>query len=85
MSGFDLTEFIKRIVKYLVEGLIVSIVALVIPKKSLNIEEVIILALSSAATFAVLDTFLPAVGASTKQGLGFSVGSALGGGLRIMG
>lgn len=85
MSGFDLAEFIKRIVKYLVLGLIVAVISYVIPKKSLNIEEISILALSAAATFSILDVFLPSVSASAKQGLGFVVGANLGPGLKIMG
>jgi threonine/homoserine efflux transporter RhtA len=85
MSGFDLAEFIKRIVKYLVLGLIVAVISYIIPKKSLNIEEIAVVALSSASTFAILDTFLPSVSASAKQGLGFVVGANLGPGLKIMG
>jgi ABC-type Co2+ transport system permease subunit len=85
MSGIDLGEFIKRIIKYLVEGLIVAIAAYAIPKKSfLNIEEIAIIGLTAAATFAVLDVFLPAVGVSAKQGLGFAIGTGLTGGLKIM-
>ena len=36
----DLTELVKRAVKYLVEGLMVAIAAYAIPKKSLNLDEV---------------------------------------------
>jgi ABC-type Co2+ transport system permease subunit len=85
MNGFDLGEFVKRIVKYLVEGLIVAIAVYAIPKKSLNIEEIVIIGLTAAATFAVLDVFLPSVAASAKQGLGIAIGSGLSGGIKIMG
>jgi len=85
MAGFDLGEFIKRIVKYLVEGLIVAIAVYAIPKKSLNVEEIVIIGLTAAATFAVLDVFLPSVGISAKQGLGYVVGANLAGGLRVLG
>jgi ABC-type Co2+ transport system permease subunit len=84
MPGFDLAEFVKRIVKYLVEGLIISIAVYAIPKKSLNVEEIVIIGLTAAATFAVLDVFLPSVAVSAKNGLGFAVGSSLAGGLRVM-
>jgi ABC-type Co2+ transport system permease subunit len=84
MSGFDLAEFTKRIIKYLVQGLIIAIVAFVLPKKSLNIEEILVIALTAAATFAILDVFLPSVATSVKQGIGLAVGSNLGGGFRIM-
>lgn len=75
--GFDFSELIKRIVKYLVMGLVVAVVSIVIPKKSLNVEEVIILALSAAATFSILDVFLPSVSESAKNGLGLGIGLGL--------
>jgi ABC-type Co2+ transport system permease subunit len=56
---FDITELIKRVIKYLVEGLMVAIAAYAIPKRSLNIEEIILLALTAAATFSILDTYIP--------------------------
>jgi hypothetical protein len=37
---FDLGELVKRVIKYLVEGLMVAIAAYAIPKRSLNIEEI---------------------------------------------
>ena len=46
MSHFiDFGEVIKRIVKYLIEGIIVAIVAYTIPKQSLKVEEVLVIAL----------------------------------------
>jgi ABC-type Co2+ transport system permease subunit len=84
MSGFDLGEFLKRVVKYLVEGLIVAIAVYAIPKKSLNVEEIVIIGLTAAATFAVLDVFLPSVAASAKQGLGIAIGTGLSGGIKVM-
>jgi ABC-type Co2+ transport system permease subunit len=85
MNGMiDFPELVKRIIKYLVLGLCIAVVAIVIPKKSLNVEEIIILALAAAATFSILDTFLPSIGESAKMGIGLSVGSALGGGIRTL-
>lgn len=75
MNGlFDFNELIKRLIKYLIEGLMVAIAAFAIPKRSLNIEEIIILALVSAATFSILDTYVPSIGVSTKQGVGMGIG-----------
>jgi len=79
----DFTELIKRIIKYLVLGLVIAVVAIVIPKKSLNLEEVILLALSAAATFSILDVFVPSISDATKNGIGLALGTGIAGGLRI--
>jgi len=74
---FDLVELVKRIIKYLVEGLIVSIACFAIPKRSLNIEEIGMIALTAAATFSILDTYIPAMGVTTRSGAGFGIGANL--------
>ncbi len=71
---FDITEIIKRIIKYLVEGFMVALVAYAIPKRSLNYEEIAILALTAAATFCILDTYIPTMGMSSRQGAGLGIG-----------
>ena len=70
-------ELVKRAIKYLVEGLMVAIVAFVIPQKPLKIEEIAIIALMAAATFSILDTFVPTMGASARTGAGFGIGANL--------
>ena len=74
MGMFNTNELIKRVIKYLVEGLVVAIAAFAIPKKSLNMEEIACLALMAAATFAILDTYIPSMGVSARQGTGLGVG-----------
>jgi ABC-type Co2+ transport system permease subunit len=76
---FDINELIKRIFKYLIEGLIVAIAAFAIPKRSLNLEEIALLALTAAATFAILDTYIPAMGVSARSGTGLGIGLGLSG------
>ena len=65
MSGLgdmvDLGELVRRAVKYLVEGIMVAIAAYAIPKKSLNVDEVMLIALTAAATFSILDTYVPSM------------------------
>jgi ABC-type Co2+ transport system permease subunit len=73
-AEFDFAELIKRAIKYLVEGLVVAIVAVLVPKKSLNVEEIIIIALTAAATFSILDVFIPSMGNSVRQGAGLGLG-----------
>jgi hypothetical protein len=79
MSGltFDFSELIKRAIKYIIEGIMVAIAAYVIPKKQLNVEEVVIIALMAAATFSVLDVFIPSMAASARGGAGFGIGANL--------
>lgn len=66
-----------RIIKYLVEGLMVSIAAYAIPKTSLKFDEIILIALVAAATFSVLDVFIPSMGESARTGAGFGIGANL--------
>jgi len=80
---FDFNEFIKRAIKYIIEGIMVAIAAYAIPKKSLNVEEIVVIALMAAATFSVLDVFVPSVGASSRQGVGLSIGAGLAGGIPL--
>lgn len=77
MAMFNVAELVKRIVKYLIEGLMVAIAAFAIPKKSLNMEEIVLLALTAAATFAILDTYIPSMGVSARTGAGFGIGANL--------
>jgi len=80
---FDLNELVKRAIKYLIEGLAVAICAMLIPKKALSMEEIIIIALTAAATFSILDVFIPSMGSSVRNGAGMTLGSSLVGGIRI--
>ena len=79
MEMFNTNELIKRVIKYIVEGLMVAICAYVIPKKSMNLEEIACLALTAAATFAILDTYIPSMGVSARQGTGLGIGLNLSG------
>jgi ABC-type Co2+ transport system permease subunit len=71
---FDFGELVKRAVKYIVEGLMVAIAAYAIPKHTLKVEEIVIIALTAAATFSVLDVFVPAMGTSARSGAGMGIG-----------
>ena len=77
LTNFDLAEFVKRLIKYIVEGLMVAIAAFVIPKRSINLEEVGLIALTAAATFSILDTYIPSMAVSARSGAGFGIGANL--------
>jgi len=83
MSMFDFNELVKRAIKYLIEGLAVAIVAFLIPRKPLNIEEIVIIALTAAAVFSILDVFIPAAGQTSRQSIGAAAGINLLGGLKL--
>jgi ABC-type Co2+ transport system permease subunit len=71
---FDYQEMFTRIVKYLVEGLVVGIVASILPDKPLSMDKVVLLGLTAAAMFSILDLVAPSIGASTRQGAGLGLG-----------
>jgi hypothetical protein len=77
ISMFDISELVKRVIKYLVEGLMVAIAAYAIPKRSLNLEEIALIALTAAATFSILDTYVPSIGVTARSGAGFGIGANL--------
>jgi ABC-type Co2+ transport system permease subunit len=78
MNGLiNVAELVKRIIKYLVEGLMVAIAAYAIPKRSLNVEEIVLIALTAAATFSILDTYVPSMGVTARSGAGFGIGANL--------
>ena len=76
---FDLGELSRRLIKYVIEGFFVALAAYVIPnaKRKLNIEEAMTIAVVAAATFTILDTYLPSMGASARSGAGFGIGANL--------
>jgi hypothetical protein len=75
--GIDIKDILVRIIKYMVEGGAVAIAAYLIPRKQMTMQEIIMIALTAAAVFAILDMFAPAVGLATRQGAGFGLGFGL--------
>jgi ABC-type Co2+ transport system permease subunit len=56
---FNFREIMKRVIKYLVEAIVVALACYAIPKNRLNLEEIALIALVAAATFSILDTYMP--------------------------
>lgn len=71
---FDIQEMFTRIIKYLLEGLVVGIVASILPEKPLSFDKVLLLALTAAAMFSILDLVAPAISTSARQGAGLGLG-----------
>lgn len=76
---FNFKEIMKRIIKYLVEGLMVAIACYAIPKQSLQLDEIMLLSLVAAATFSILDTYLPVMSDSARNGTGLGIGLRIAG------
>ena len=66
VGGFDLAEVVKRAVKYRIEGAAVAVAAYYIPKKQMKIEEVVMIAVTATATFAVLVMYAPSIGSAAR-------------------
>ena len=77
--NFNIQEIVKRVIKYLVEGLIIAITCVALPQKSLKFDEIAILSLTAAATFSILDTFIPTMGEQARQGAGLGIGFGISG------
>lgn len=73
---FDL----QSLVKYVLEGAAVAAAAFYIPSRKSDLKEVLMIALTAAAVFAVLDNFAPNVGSGARQGAGFGIGYTMVGG-----
>jgi ABC-type Co2+ transport system permease subunit len=72
--NIDLSELLKRLVKYIVEGFIVALAAFAIPRQTLNLEEIFLIAAVAAMTFSILDVFIPSMGVSARNGAGLGIG-----------
>ena len=55
----------------------VAIAAYAIPKHSMKLDEVMLIALTAAATFSILDTYVPSKAVSARSGAGFGMGANL--------
>lgn len=76
--AMDASEILLRFCKYAFEGVVVATAAYFIPKgNKMDAEEILIIALVAAATFAVLDLFAPSIGQSARMGTGFGIGANL--------
>lgn len=71
---YGVAEVINRVIKYLIEGLVVAAAAIFIPRRSLPFDEVATLAVLAAVVFAILDAVSPSMGVTTRQGAGLGLG-----------
>lgn len=76
MAQIDYNELLVRALKYVFMGLAISVCAVLIDGK-LDTEKIVVLALTAAAVFAILDVFAPAMSDSARSGAGLGLGARL--------
>jgi len=74
---FDWKDVMKRAVKYLIEGVAVAFVAYAFTRGKLDFKEILMLGITAAFVFAILDTFSPTVSLGVRFGAGFGIGQSL--------
>ena len=62
------------LLKYIMEGLAVAVAIYLIPSKKIDYMDILLIGLTAAAIFAILDQFSPYVAVGTRQGTGFMIG-----------
>jgi ABC-type Co2+ transport system permease subunit len=77
MLDLDFRVVVHRAIKYLVEGLAVAAAAFYIPRKKMELQAIVMIAITAAASFAVLDLLAPSVGSSARHGAGWGIGTSL--------
>lgn len=71
-------DILKRALKYFIEGLAVAFVAYYfVSKGRLNIKDIVMLGITAAFVFAILDTFSPTISLGARFGAGFGIGQGL--------
>jgi hypothetical protein len=65
---------LNDLIKYVIEGFAVSVSAYLIAGQKSDMKEIVMLGLTAAVTFLVLDLFTPGIGSGARQGAGFGLG-----------
>ena len=73
----SLELLVKNVLKYLLEGIAVAIAAKYIPSREIALNEVMMIAVTAALTFFILDLFSPSIASGARMGAGFGVGANL--------
>ena len=73
---FDFSEALKRLVRYVLEGLCVGISVQLITHKKILASETLLIGITSAAVLSLLDSFSPAVSSSARSGIGLGIGAS---------
>ena len=77
MDSFNSRELCKKVVKYILQGAIISIAVLLLQKNKPDFEAVIALGLIASSTYAIIDLFAPSLTMPVNLGVGFGIGAQL--------
>ena len=67
-------NFLKALLKYIIEGIAVAVCVYLLPNKKIHMNEVLLIGLTAAAIFAILDEFSPVISSGTRTGAGLGLG-----------
>ena len=80
-NSFDMSELVVRALKYIVEGIAVAVCCFLVGSNKkgggFNLEEIAIVAITAAAVFSILDTYIPTMAVTARSGAGFGLGANL--------
>lgn len=77
MFSYDYKEIAKKIIKYVLEGVAIALVAYYFMSNKLSVKDIFILGVSAAASFAILDQFSPTVALGARFGAGLGIGQSI--------
>ena len=75
--SLDVWDTVAKLIKYLLEGLAVGLVAWVLPKSKLQPSEILVIAISAACVFSILDLLSPSFSHGARSGVGLGAGFQL--------
>jgi hypothetical protein len=75
--SFNIIDVIARLLKYVLEGLVVAIAAYTLPAYPMAMPDIVQIAAISMATFSILDFFAPSMSQAARFGAGAGLGANL--------
>ena len=64
----------RKLMKYFLEGLAVALAAFYIPKKKMDISEILMISITAGIIFLILDMFSPSIANGARMGAGLGIG-----------
>ncbi len=71
--SIDYANVLERILKYLIEGICISLVCYF--TTNLNTDQIVIISITGACCFALLDMYSPKTGDAFRMGIGLGAGT----------